>query len=182
MPTIEILLPSDRNRAGQLFFKANDDRDLRVPWSVCGRANDFAASEHGNPTRSPLLPYGDTPTGEYRVRGILPTGNGTAYDGKKFGPFGMIVLEPLCGEAMIADQHGRRVLVIHGGSPHAASKLLYATNGSVRMYDDELRELIRDVRGESSVTCRISETNEAGSLPVTLDPSYDEGDPPLAAN
>jgi len=149
---------------------------------VCGRANDFAASEHGNPTRSPLQPYGDTPTGEYRVRGILETGDGTAYDVKKFGPFGMIVLEPLCGQAAFADQNGRRVLVIHAGSPKAAGKLLRATNGSVRMYDNELRELIEAVRCQSSVTFRISETNGAASLPVTLDPTYDEGDPPLAAN
>src|SRR5271170_6604175 len=50
------------------------------------------------------------------------------------------------------------------------------------MYDDDLRELIEALRGESSVICRITETNEfATSLTVTLDPTYDEGDPPLLA-
>ena len=182
MPTIEIILASDRNRVGRLILKDDAGRKLAGPYSVCGRANDFAASEHRNPTRSPLQPYGDTPTGEYRMRGIVRTGRGTAYDGSKFGKFGMIVLEPVRGQAAIADQNGRHILVIHAGTPNPASRLLYATNGSVRMYDDDLRELIEAVWGESSVVCRISETNEfATSLTVTLDPTYDEGDPPLLA-
>jgi hypothetical protein len=182
MPTIDIFLPSDRNRVGQLFLKDGDGRELRGPWYVCGRANDFAASEHGNPTRSPLYLYGDTPTGDYRVRGILATGGGTAYDSKNFGQSGMIVLEPVRGQAAIANKNGRQVLVIHAGTPNPADKLLYATNGSVRMYEHELRELIKAVRGQSSVTCRINETNGTVSFPVTLDPAYDQGDPPLAAN
>ena len=180
MPTIEIVLASDRNRVGRLILKDDAGRKLAGPYSVCGRANDFAASEHRNPTRSPLQPYGDTPTGEYRMRGIVRTGRGTAYDASKFGKFGMIVLEPVRGQAAIADQNGRHVLVIHAGTPNPASRLLYATNGSVRMYDDDLRELIEAAWGESSVVCKISETNEfATSLGVTLDPTYDEGDTPL---
>jgi hypothetical protein len=183
MPTIEILLPSDRNRAGQLFLKDDAGHSLLGPYAACGRANDFAASEHGNPTRSPLLPYGDTPTGEYRVRGIVPTGGEMGYDESKFGRSGMIVLEPVSGQALLADRNGRHVLVIHAGTPNARSRLLYATNGSVRMYDGELRELVEAVRGDSSVTCRIRETSEiAASFAVTLDPAYDEGDPPLAAD
>src|SRR5277367_132280 len=182
MPTIEIVLASDRNRVGRLILKDDAGRKLAGPYPVCGRANDFAASEHRNPTRSPLQPYGDTPTGEYRMRGIVRTGRGTAYDAGKFGKFGMIVLEPVRGQAAIADQNGRHILVIHAGTPNPASRLLYATNGSVRMYDDDLRELIEALRGESSVICRISETTEfATSLTVTLDPTYDEGDPPLLA-
>ena len=182
MPTIEIILASDRNRVGRLILKDDAGRKLAGPYSVCGRANDFAASEHRNPTRSPLQPYGDTPTGEYRMRGIVRTGRGTAYDATVFGKFGMIALEPVRGQAAIADQNGRHVLVIHAGTPNPASRLLYATNGSVRMYDDDLRELIEALRGESSVVCKISETNEfATSLTVTLDPTYDEGDPPLLA-
>src|SRR5271157_450793 len=182
MPTIEIILASDRNRVGRLILKDDAGRRLSGPYSVCGRANDFAASEHRNPTRSPLQPYGDTPTGEYRMRGIVRTGRGSAYDATMFGRFGMIALEPVRGQAAIADQNGRHVLVIHAGTPNPASRLLYATNGSVRMYDDDLRELIEALRGESSVICRISETNEfATSLTVTLDPTYDEGDPPLLA-
>jgi hypothetical protein len=50
------------------------------------------------------------------------------------------------------------------------------------MYDDELRDLIEAVRGQPSVICSIIETNGSGSLPVTLDPTYDEGDPTLEAN
>src|SRR5271170_4347820 len=179
---IEIILASDRNRVGRLILKDDAGRKLAGPYSVCCRANDFAASEHRNPTRSPLQPYGDTPTGEYRLRGIVRTGRGTPYDATVFGKFGMIALNPVRGQAAIADQNGRHVLVIHGGTPNPASRLLYATNGSVRMYDDDLRELIEAVRGESSVICKISETNEfATSVTVTLDPTYDEGDPPLLA-
>ena len=38
------------------------------------------------------------------------------------------------------------------------------------------------MRGQPSVICSIIETNGSGSLPVTLDPTYDEGDPTLEAN
>src|SRR5271165_2552536 len=182
MPTIEIILASDRNRVGRLILKDDAGRKLAGPYSVCGRANDFAASEHRNPTRSPLQPYGDTPTGEYRLRSIVRTGRGTTYDATLFGRFGMIALDPVRGQAAIADQNGRHILVIHAGTPNPASRLLYATNGSVRMFDDDLRDLIDALRGEPSVICRISETTEfATSLTVTLDPTYDEGDPPLQA-
>src|SRR5271170_2543187 len=157
MPTIEIVLASDRNRVGRLILKDDAGRKLAGPYSVCGRANDFAASEHRNPTRSPLQPYGDTPTGEYRIRGIVRTGRGTAYDATVFGKSGMIVLEPVRGEAAIADQNGRHVLVIHAGTPNPASRLLYATNGSLRMYEHHLRELIDAVRDEPSTICTISE-------------------------
>ena len=180
MHTIEILLPSDRTRSGHLFLRNDLGHQVLGPYAVCGRANDFAASEHENPARSPLLPYGDTPIGEYRIRGIVPTGGGTAYDQRKFGQYGMIVLEPVSGQATIAAWNGRHVLAIHAGTPNRDSALLYATNGSVRMYDEDLRELIEAVRGNPSVACRISDANGyPTSAAVTLDPTYDLGDPPL---
>ncbi len=95
MATLKIDLPSDRNRVGRLVLNDDSGRLLSGPFPVCGRANDFAASEHGNPNRSPRLPYGDTPTGEYRMRGIVRTGRGTAYSSATFGKAGMIVLEPM---------------------------------------------------------------------------------------
>jgi len=182
MLTIEVVLGSDRNRVGRLVLKDGAGRTVAGPYSVCGRANDFAASEHGNPTRSALQHYGDTPTGEYQMRAIVRTGRGSAYDAAVFGKFGMITLVPVRGQAALADQNGRHVLVIHAGTPNPASKLLYATNGSLRMFDEDLRDLIEALRGESSAICRIVETNEfATSLSVTLDPTFDEGDPPLLA-
>jgi len=91
----------------------------------------------------------------------------------------MIVLEPVSGQTMLATRYDRHVLLIHGGTPEPKSGLLYATNGSIRMYDDDLRHLIAKVRGELSVKCGIEVTNiSAISTRVTLDPQYDEGDPP----
>ena len=183
MPAIEIELPTDRNRVGRLLLTDNDGFPLLGPYPVCGRANDFAASEHGNPTRSPLRPYGDTPTGQYRVRGFAATGAGTPYDTRKFGRSGMIVLEPLQSEAPIAGRNDGWVLLIHAGTPNPGSSLLYATNGSLRMYDNDLRELIDVIRGDPSLICTVRGTNEFAASPlVTLDPNYDEGDPPLAAD
>jgi hypothetical protein len=180
MPQIIIELPKDRSYTGILRLKDDNDFILAGPYLVCGRASDMAASEHGNPSRMPVLPYGDTPTGRYRVDSKpIPTGRGTPYDASQFGSAGVILLEPVSGEAAIAEANGRYTFLIQGGAPGSHVRLR-TTNGCIRMFDADLRELIDSLRGLTDVICTCTELSEyMTSVLITIDPDYREADPPL---
>jgi hypothetical protein len=178
MARIRVHLPTDRNYTGTLRLEDDTGRVLLGPFPVCGRANNLAASEHGNPNRSPLLRYGDTPLGLYTVAGVLKTGRGTLYDAEQYGHSGAVVLEPKSGEAALGEANGRFVLFIQGGASGSHNRLR-ATNGSLRLSDSDLGELIEALRGRTEVVCQCDEALHFGtSLLVTIDPDYDEGDPP----
>ena len=177
MPKLRIQLPRDRNYTGVLRVEDDLGRALAGPFLVCARANDLAASEHGNPRRLQALPYGDTPVGGYRVVRIVSTGRGTQFDASQFGQAGMIVLEPVSGEAAIAEANGRWYIGIHGGVPGARGRLR-TTNGCIRMRDEDVAGVIAAIAEFSNVTCECTETtSHATSMLVTIDPDYDEGDP-----
>jgi len=71
MSRIHVQLPADRDYAGLLQLEDDFGHVIAGPYAVCGRANDEAAREHGNPARATTLPYGDTPLGTYRVTQLL---------------------------------------------------------------------------------------------------------------
>jgi hypothetical protein len=79
MPTIEIGLPMDRRLPGNI--RVVDDRGniAAGPFLAFGKADGQTAAAHGNITRDPAQPFGDTPLGRYSVEGIRPTGPGTPY-------------------------------------------------------------------------------------------------------
>ena len=87
----------------------------RVHFEVGARADDAAAARYRNIERNPLLPYGDTPLGVYRVVGILKSGPDTEFDLESFGGHRVILLEPVSGDAALADANGRFQLLIQAG-------------------------------------------------------------------
>jgi hypothetical protein len=182
VPKLKIQLPKDRNYTGVLRVEDDLGRALAGPFLVCARANDLAASEHGNPRRLQALPYGDTPVGGYRVARTVGTGRGTQFDVGQFGRAGIIMLEPVSGEAAIAEANGRWFIGIHGGAPGAHGRLR-STNGCIRMRDEDVAAVIAAVAGFPNIICECTETSShATSMLVTIDPDYDEGDPiPLNA-
>src|SRR5215472_12721980 len=177
MARIKVQLPKDRNYTGVLRVEDDLGRSLAGPFQVCARANDLAASEHGNSRRLQALPYGDTPVGGYRVLRIVGTGRGTQFDVSQYGRAGIIVLEPVSGEAAIAEANGRWYIGIHGGAPGAHARLR-STNGCIRMRDEDVAAVIAAIAGFANITCKCTETtSHATSMLVTIDPDYDEGDP-----
>src|ERR1700730_8303356 len=88
---------------------------LSGPFPVAARATDPLAAAAGNPKRSPLLRYGDTPTGGYIVTRLLKSGRGTRFPTVQFGANGVIVLEPVSGAAAAAEANGRFHFLIAGG-------------------------------------------------------------------
>ena len=142
MARVIVELPAVRSDVG--WLRVEDDRGEIVAgaFPVCGRASDKVAAQHGNLARCALLPYGDTPLGEYRIRQTSGSGSGTVYPAEKYGSYGVAILTPIAGEAALAEANGRFFLLIQGGS----TGRLRPTCGSLRLFDEHQRQLMRVIR------------------------------------
>jgi hypothetical protein len=183
--TISIKLPADRTRTGTLVIvDPITGVNLFGPVPVLGRAARNTATAHGNPNGDPLQPFGDTPTGGYRVVDIVANGAGTSRPVAQYGQSGSIVLDPASGAAATAKANGRTGLLIHAGR-HAFSSVVDAralkpTNGCIRMLDWDMAELIKVVRNNGLLfpgTVKVEIAGPAGPL-GDIDESTDDGDPP----
>ena len=109
-----ILLPKYRSTPGRLQLL--DDAGSGVAATVsyqclCLAKSDQADAElHNNPTRNPLLPFGDLPLGEYiAIKSIRQ------YPVRSYGTSPVWTINPISGDAKTAQSKGRWGLLIHGG-------------------------------------------------------------------
>jgi GH24 family phage-related lysozyme (muramidase) len=155
MQRLEIKLPVDRTFCGSLtLFSANGDIEVG-PVPVCSKASDRLSSDHYNPSRTPLLPYGDTPIGMYRFSRLLSMREAEGVDIERYGRFGVVVFDPCGGDAVLAEAAGRFELWLHGGSGRTDQQLV-STAGSLRLRDDDQRLIMRALAKVSSVICELS--------------------------
>jgi hypothetical protein len=131
MQQLCIRLPGDRDFEGDIWLENADHQIVLGPFPISGRAADSISIEHKNATRDPLLPYGDPPTGTYKIAGIRETGRASRLRQDLYGRSGAIVLVPWSGDAALADATGRFEILIHGGAP--------GVNGSLRMGSGHFR-------------------------------------------
>jgi hypothetical protein len=174
---IRISLPEDRDYAGWLEVVEANGRVVLGPFPAAGRAHDETAAKHGNAPRNPLLPYGDTPTGVYAVRGVVATGPGAALKADVYGANSVVRLEPISGPAALADAHGRFRLFIQGGG---GDERLAATAGAVRLFDGDQKRLVALIALLAErISCEIVTTVSRGAaVDLTRSPAGD--DPPQA--
>ena len=64
---VEVTLPLDRRKTGQLSLKDETGKVIAGPFSVLGKSSNKEAAEKGNPTSDPKKLWGDTPEGTYTV-------------------------------------------------------------------------------------------------------------------
>jgi len=168
---------ADRGRCGRLTLFDLRGRRLCGPFPVAGRSTDSLAAAHGNPRRNPILRYGDTPTGSYRLSQILKSGKGTSLPAAEFGPHGVAVIEGISGAAAMAEANGRFHFLIQGGR-RAASGDLRSTAGALRLANEHLRVLMADLRRAGELRCDIVEVEARVNLgPVFDDETCAEEDP-----
>jgi hypothetical protein len=122
MPRIQIDLPRDRTRLGELRFYA-DSMDQLFSCPCLGKSDNIEASAAGNPHRLTTIRNGDTPTGTFRVLGVRSMGGSSAAL-HSYGPHKTISIEGTSGDALKAKINGRFGLLIHGGAAR--------TNGGLR--------------------------------------------------
>ena len=176
MLKLVVAFSSNRDFEGKIHLE-QDGRLLAGPFAVCGRADEAAAQRHGNPDRNPLLPFGDTPLGFYRVVGLLPSGGGTALPKNFFGPHSVVVLKPTGGDAALADANGRFNTLIQGGQEGPGGRLL-PTNGSLRLRDKDQKKLLRALAAQPGADCECEMTVAAvQGKPVGQSVPYELGDP-----
>jgi hypothetical protein len=174
--TIIVELPKDRRGYGTLKLVDAEGISIAGPFKVFGMADPSNAADHQNTQRSPLLLFGDTPTGSYQVAGFLPSKSDD--DSRRHGPNGKIALFPVAGDAALAASIGRIGLEIHGG--YLRSNKLRPTNGCLRLTDDDMAALLTAIvtSGTAPGSCSVSEISvsvtELGA--DTIDDM--DGDPP----
>jgi hypothetical protein len=102
-------------------------------------------------------------------------------DIQRFGRFGIAVLQPMGGEAVLADAAGRSEIWIHGG-PKSPDGRLRATNGSLRIANEDQFELMKALAGKEGLECECFSVdhNEYGEM-VSCDVVVNYGDPPALA-
>lgn len=124
-------LPHDRTAEGTLWA-VEDARLVVGPDRCCGKADNQAAIAHGNPTRDPLKPFGDTPCGVYRIIEVDRISD--KEQNQHFGPV-FLKLRPVAGDAARSgSEHNRSGFGIHGG-PLLEDGQLRPTNGCLRTGD-----------------------------------------------
>jgi hypothetical protein len=161
--SIKIRLPLDRDDTGSIWIEDGERCIVAGPFRVAGRCADSIAQEHGNPSRTPTLPYGDPPTGHYKVKSIATSGAGSRYRSDLYGRGGAIVLLPLSGDAALADANGRFEILIHGGALSPDGRLR-ATSGHFRVADADLAALVAGVeQANGSVLADCHEVRASGA-------------------
>ena len=129
-------LPRNRNIPGELVA-LDDDGNVIHRCPCLGKADNAKAAEMGNPTRNPLLPFGDTPTGLYRLTKAGPWSPASTY-----GVHPVVVMNPISGDALRAAST-RSGIWLHGGAPgrNSATAFLRPTHGCLRVADDDMRQI-----------------------------------------
>ena len=125
---------------------------------IClGKADNDAASAHGNPSRDPTRAFGDTPCGTYGIA------VGTVEQPEHaYGPHPVIHIVPLTGDGIERARNERMQpyqlgLLIHSGPLNAAGQLR-PTHGCLRVHDDDQAKLVEMLAGQQATLEVIEET------------------------
>ena len=134
--TLRAILSRNRNLVGKLIA-FDDGTVLKIfECPVLGKADNARAKREGNPTRDPLLRFGDTPTGIWLCRKQGPVSPASTY-----GAHPVITMSPVSGDALRAST--RSGIWLHGGAPgrNEATKLLRPTFGCLRVSDNDMGQI-----------------------------------------
>lgn len=139
---LNVLLPRNRNHPGWIRVEVNGVP--QAEFRILGRGSATVKGHPtGNPTLSPLMNSGNTPTGDYTSPGIVST---SGWGGDSYGPWGAIRLKAIAGEALSAERLGRNGLLIHGGAEGQFDGFR-STLGCMRLQNHDMKTLIGMISG-----------------------------------
>lgn len=177
MDRLLIELGTERDRCGAASVIDASGHKICGPFPIAARASDTLAAANNNPRRDPLLRCGDTPTGQYAVRQLLKSGNGTKFPSAQFGPHGVIVIEAISGDAARAEANGRFHFLIAGGALSKSGQLR-STAGSLRLSNAHQRTLFSYLQEKRGVRCEVIVRDDIPDLgTVFVDPTCQHDDP-----
>ncbi len=151
---IVVTLRPDRGVPGVLRLLGLDGRVV-VQGFCLGLADRAAAEKVGNPSRDPVKPFGNTPTGEYMgaLLGYVPK------PARSYGASQPIMLDPVSGQALEAARNGRAGLWIHSGDLTPGG-FLRPTFGCVRVTPATHAVLVQAIKAAGAKTFPV-EVKEA---------------------
>ncbi len=173
---VRVVLPVNRRVSGNLEIVAASGAVTWGPVECLGLTDHVFASQHGNPTHSPVFPFGDIPLGWYRgclsVPPRLPHLRPTAVLRNECGPAGWMTLEALNGDAFLARSRGAYGRLILGGRPGMGDRLR-PTLGGLRLHDADMVELRAEIERRAVETsellvCILEENYPAAAFAAEL--------------
>jgi hypothetical protein len=156
-----VTLPADRTKLGGAVLDSEAITGLGT-YTCLGKADEAMAKLHCNALRDPVLPYGDTPLGEY-IGTVVPA----SVDVEGYGPNKRILLSPVSGQCLQAEKNGRLGLMCHGGAlnvEYSQWQGLRPTFGCLRFHDADMAVLIEYV-DQANTTLKVSIQEE--TVPIT---------------
>lgn len=158
--TIRVELPADRLSDGTLGVEDADGRVVLGPHRVVCVVDEAFAARAGNPDASRRRPFGDVPTGRYRLLGLARPGDVALPIDEDTGVHPVLVFRAIDGEAATAEAAGRGDLLLHGGPAEP-------TLGTLRLPDDVFAALLTAIAagppGGTGVTLVVAD----GPQPAT---------------
>ena len=144
--SMQIHLPDDRTVLGRLRLR-NSFGALVFTCQCLGRSAGLFDAVTGRVRRDRLAYRGDTPLGEYAPTFVTTLARPITGIGRLW-----VGLDPVDGEALAAEQAGRRGLGIHGGR----GETLRPTHGCIRLKDSDMAALAA-AAGRHLFTLRVLE-------------------------
>ncbi len=141
---LNVKLPKNRNILGHAELVTAAGEVLIDSMPCLGLADSVAAALHGNVTKDPLKPYGNTPIGLYGMI-LIPASIG---DPQGYGPNQRFLLAPRSGPCVIAETeaNGRAGILLHGGALNPKLEQwqgMRPTYGCLRFLDSDVARLTR---------------------------------------
>lgn len=144
MSKLVIVVPKGRRFCGRASLFGNDGAQRAGPFRVLATASVRVAKKRGNPTASPLQPFGHPPQGTYFLAASLPPGYVHARRRRRYGRVGALLLAPQSGEALDATANGRALVALHGG-PLDERRRLRPTRGGFRLSNRGMTRLLHAI-------------------------------------
>jgi len=144
---INVKLPQDRSRPGVMTVTVDGskgtppiDAEFQTTYRCLGKSDEAAAIAHDNPSRDPLRPFGDIPTGEYEAVLTVAAKPSSKANLRSYGASKRFVLNPKSGDALKRQQNGGFGIMLHEGALGEGGALR-PTHGCLRD-DQETQEYL----------------------------------------
>ncbi len=155
MAHLVVTLPENRDQTGTLSLQDDSGHTLAGPFTAYGRSDHGWAAANGNPSHDPALPWGDFPSGTFRVDGARASNGENGHTVSTYGPAGALHLVGTSGDAA-----HRSNIEIHAGDLQNGH--LRPTHGCLRLSNEDMTSLMGAMHDHHISPSQLSVTSTNG--------------------